>query len=86
MLLKNFFCPFNLVFYSRSGGMCTIPEFKIIDSIVTANTVLVMNRLVFGQLAPQVLFHDEPMFRSTSAVYNNINIAPRGRDACSLRI
>lgn len=53
------------------------PKFKILRSIVVANTVLMVNGFAWRQFTPNDAFHNSPMFRFTvrptpAAVENHV--------------
>jgi hypothetical protein len=53
---------------SRTRPVISDPQFEILDAVICAVAILVMDCFLTCELSSQVLFHDEAMFKEISVV------------------
>jgi hypothetical protein len=64
--LQHLDCERDLVDHALSGSVATRKQFEIVDRIVLAVAILVMDCFVFMKFAAKVLFHDIAVFEHSS--------------------
>jgi hypothetical protein len=67
--------PCDRVANADPGGVRSSPQLEVLDPVIGADTIPVMNRFVFVKVAPEALFHHKDVLKDVAAAWCRARMA-----------